>query len=65
MINNDWTYNYNNGTIVNGKGGENITATEKEVYYVLTSDDATKLKSGELFFAGPDGSKISKVQIQY
>lgn len=65
MINNDWTYNYNNGTIVNGKGGENITATEKEVYYVLTSDDATKLKSGELFFADPDGSKISKVQIQY
>ncbi|MCR5188386.1 MAG: glycoside hydrolase family 5 protein [Treponema sp.] len=57
LINSSWTP-YSSGTIVNGSSNSDsvITASSTDLYYVLTSSDASAWKSNNIYIAGQNGT---------
>lgn len=56
LINSSWT-TYSDGTIVNGSTSEGvITVSDTDLYYVLTSSDASDWKSQDIYIAGQNGT---------
>ena len=60
IINSSWT-TYSDGTIINGSADSDgvITASNTDLYYVLTSSDATAWKSQDMYIAGQNGTVTS------
>ena len=60
IINSSWT-TYSDGTIINGSADSDgvITASSIDLYYVLTSSDATAWKSQDMYIAGQNGTVTS------
>jgi endoglucanase len=56
LINSSWT-TYSDGTIVNGSASDGvITVSDTDLYYVLTSSDASAWKSQDMYIAGQNGT---------
>ena len=56
----DWKTNYNTGDILNGQaGGENISVTASEIYYILTASDASAWKANGITISGANGTITS------
>ncbi len=56
----DWKTNYNTGDILNGQaGGDNISVTASEIYYILTASDASAWKANGITISGANGTITS------
>ena len=57
IINSSWT-TYSKGTIVNGSAGGDdvITASSKDLYYILTASDASAWNTQDIYIAGQNGT---------